>query len=104
MGLKVNYAKSFIVPINTSQEKLQHLARTFSCDTGSLPFTYLGLLLSLTKPRVVDFSPLVSRCERRLAATAAFLNQAGRLEVTNSIFSGLPTFCMSTFFAAADSD
>jgi len=76
---------------------LQHLARTFNCDTGSLPFTYLGLPLGLTKPRVIDFSPLVNRCERRLAATSIFLNQAGRLEVTNLIFLALPTFCMSTF-------
>jgi len=96
-GLKVNYRKSIMVPINTSKEKLQHLARPFNCDMGSLPFTYLGLPLSLTKPRVIDISPLVNRCERRLGATSAFLNQAGRLEVTNSIFSALPTFCMSTF-------
>jgi hypothetical protein len=47
-GLRVNYAKSFMVPINTSQEKLQPLARTFNCETGSLPFTYLGLPLSPT--------------------------------------------------------
>jgi hypothetical protein len=40
-GLKVNYAKSVMVPINTSQAKLQHLAKTFNYDTGSLPFTYL---------------------------------------------------------------
>jgi hypothetical protein len=86
-----------MVPINTSQEKLQHLARTFNCDMGTLPFTYLGLPLSLTKPRIIDFSPLVNRCERRLAATSTFLSQAGRLEVTNSIFTALPTFCMSTF-------
>lgn len=50
-GLKVNYAKSVMVPINTSQNKLQHLARTFNCSTGSLPFTYLGLPLSLTNPK-----------------------------------------------------
>jgi len=90
--LRVNYSKSFMVPINTSEQKMQHLARTFNCEIGSLPFTYLGLPLNLTKPRVVDFTPLVNRCERRLAATSVFLNQAGRLEVTNSIFSALPTF------------
>ena len=78
-GLKVNYSKSFMVPINLNQERLHHLARTFGCDIGSLPFTYLGLPLGLTKPRIVDFSPLVSKCERRLAATSIFLNQAGRL-------------------------
>jgi hypothetical protein len=96
-GLKVNFAKSMMIPINTSEAKLQHLARTFNCAIGSLPFTYLGLPLSLTKPKVIDFSPLVTRCERRLAATSALLNQAGRLQVTNSIFSAMPTFCMSTF-------
>ena len=97
LNTSLNYNKSVMVPFNTSQEKLDHLARTFNCATESLPFTYLGLPLSLAKPKVIDFSPLVNRCERRLAATSIFLNQAGRLEVTNSIFSALPTFSMSTF-------
>jgi len=56
-GLKVNYSKSLLVPINISEQKLEHLARTFNCQKGSLPFTYLGLHLSLTKPKVIDFSP-----------------------------------------------
>ena len=42
-GLKVNYSKSSMYPINISGQKLNHLAITFSCATGSLPFTYLGL-------------------------------------------------------------
>ena len=29
--LKVNYSKSLLVPINTSEQKLEHLARTFNC-------------------------------------------------------------------------
>jgi hypothetical protein len=96
-GLKVNYSKSVMVPINLQHSRIDHLARTFNCQKGTLPFTYLGLPLGLTKPRIIDFSPLVSRCERRLAATSTFLNQAGRLELTNSVFSAFPTFCMSTF-------
>lgn len=71
-GLKVNYAKSSMVPINISEQELDHLARTFNCAKGSLPFTYLGLLLGLTKPRVVDFSPLVNKCERRLVTEHEF--------------------------------
>jgi hypothetical protein len=96
-GLKVNYHKSVMVPINVQEDRLQHLARTFGRDRGTLPFTYLGLPIGLTKPKVIDFSPLVNRCERRLAATSSFLNQAGRLQLTNSVFSAFPTFCMSTF-------
>jgi len=73
-GLKVNYCKSIMVPINLSETRLDHLAKTFNYEKGTLPFTYLGLPLGLTKPRVIDFSPLVSRWERRLAATSTFLN------------------------------
>lgn len=40
-GLKVNYNKSMIVPINLLEERLDQLARTFNCQKGSLPFTYL---------------------------------------------------------------
>jgi hypothetical protein len=86
-----------MISIKTSEAKLVHLARTFNCEVGRLPFTYLGLPLNLTKPRVIDFTPLVNRCERRLAATSIFLSQAGRLEITNSVLSTLPTFCMSTY-------
>lgn len=82
-GLRVNYNKSMLFPINISKEKLKHLARTFNCQKGSLPFTYLGLPLGLHKPRIVDFSPLVSKCERRLVMASSFLNQAGRLQLTN---------------------
>jgi len=49
-GLKVNYAKSMMVPININEHKLNLLANTFGCFIGFLPFTYLGLPLSTTKP------------------------------------------------------
>ena len=59
---------------------------------------YIRLSLGLTKANVIDFLPLVSRCERRLAFTSSFLSQAGGLEVTNSIFTSFPMFFMSTFW------
>lgn len=68
-GLKVNYSKSMLLPVNISEESLDHLAKTFGCSKGSLPFTYLGLPLGLTKPRVQDFLPLVNKCERRLGVS-----------------------------------
>jgi len=93
-GLKVNYNKSMMVPINISPEKFNHLASTFGSSKGSLPFTYLGLPMGITKPRVDDFLPLVSKCERRLACTSTFLSQAGKLELTNAVLTALPTFHM----------
>jgi hypothetical protein len=57
--LKVNYTKSIMVPINISDDKLQHLASTFHCQTGSFPFTYLGLPLCTSQPTAQDCWPLV---------------------------------------------
>ena len=45
-GLRVNYAKSQMIPLNLSQEQAINLASTFGCEIGTLPFTYLGLPLA----------------------------------------------------------
>jgi hypothetical protein len=76
-----------MLPINISQERLDLLANTFRCQAGSLPFTYLGLPVGTTKQSIQDFLPLVQRVERKLISTAAFLSQAGKLEMVNSVLS-----------------
>jgi len=93
-GLKVNFSKSFIVPINISEQKTSILANTLGCDIGTLPFTYLELPLGISRPLINDYLPLISKCERRLVSTSSFLSQAGRLEITNAVLTALPTFHM----------
>jgi len=93
-GLRVNYHKSCIVPINIDQEKASSLANVFGCQLGTFPFTYLGLPMGLTKPQVKDYAPLICRIERRLSASSQFLSYAGRLQLVNSVLSSLPTYFM----------
>jgi hypothetical protein len=93
-GLKVNYHKSCLVPINIGQEKVSSLASAFGCMVGTFPFTYLGLCLGLTKPQVKDYAPLICRIERRLSESSQFLSYAGRLQLVNSVISSLPTYYM----------
>jgi hypothetical protein len=93
-GLKVNYSKSSMLPINLSKERLHHLASTFHCKAGQFPFTYLGLPLSLNKPTVQDCLLMVHRVERRLVNTSIFLTQGGKLQLVNSALSSLATFYM----------
>jgi hypothetical protein len=95
-GLKVNYSKSNMIPINMSHERLNHLAATFNCQASSLPFTYLGLHLSNTKPTVQEYLLLVHRVERRLITMAMFLTQGGKLLMVNLVLSSLSMFFMST--------
>jgi hypothetical protein len=96
-GLQVNFDKSFMVPINIFEERLNTLANTLGCSKESLPFTYLGLLLSIAKPSVAHFWPLVSKCERRLVTFSSFLTEAGRLQLANAVLTALPTFTMCSF-------
>jgi hypothetical protein len=93
-GLKVNYSKSVLVPINTGEEKATSRASLFGCSIGSLPFTYLGMPLGLKKTSVFDLMPLVKKCEKRLLVTAHMLSQGGKLILVNSVLSSYPTFLM----------
>lgn len=95
-GLRVNYNKSVMVPLNISEETLQNLATTFQCQKGSLPFTYLGLPLGTTKPNIEDFVPLMQKVEKRLQCTSMFLSQGGKLEMVNSVFSSSAVFHAGT--------
>jgi hypothetical protein len=44
-GLRVNFHKTSMIPINVPDGNLQSLSTAFGCQTASLPFTYLGLPL-----------------------------------------------------------
>lgn len=96
-SFRVNYSKSMMILVNVSKERFEILAQTFGCSKGNLPFIYPGLPVSLHKPTIADFWPLVNKCERRLISTSNFLNEARRLQIVNDVFSALPTFAMCTF-------
>jgi hypothetical protein len=93
-GLKVNYNKSFLVPVNVENEKATHLARTIGYQVAEMPFTYLGLPFGTTRPAVEDFLPFLNRIERRMLGLNRLLSYQGKLILVNSILSALPTFYM----------
>jgi hypothetical protein len=91
-GLRVNDHKSNIYPINVDIDNMKILANTFGCQIGCFPFTYLGLPMELTKPKVEDLLSLIQRIERRIISTSHFLTLARRVEIVNFDLSTLPTF------------
>jgi hypothetical protein len=91
-GLKINFHKSSMIPINLSDEEASFLAEEFNCQLGSMRFTYLGLPMGTTKPSIKDLSPLTDRVERRLSAIPSFLSYGDRLVLVNSVLSSLPTY------------
>jgi hypothetical protein len=91
-GLKINFHKSCLLPINLDVTKTIQLAAVFGCQVGTFPFTYLGLPMGLTRPKVKDYLPLITKVERRLNAIGSWLSIAERLTLVNSTFSVMPIF------------
>src|SRR4051812_4869370 len=73
-GLKVNFHKSFLVPINVTMNNTQDLTNTLNCQLGSFPFTYLGLPMSTHKPKIEKFMNMMHRIDRRLSGCSTMLS------------------------------
>lgn len=69
---------------------MQRLAGLYGCRIANFPFTYLGLPLGLSKPRIRDFD-LIHRVERLLTSCPS-LSFGGRITVTKAVLSALPAF------------
>src|SRR4051812_39282313 len=95
-GLKVNFSKSSMIPINMSDEEGSRLASLLGCTFGTLPFTYLGLPMGTMRPTIADLMPLVDRLERRLSASSCLLNQGSRLQLLQSVLTSMPIYFLCT--------
>ena len=95
-GLKDNYHKSNMTPINISEDEATSLAQLMDCKIATMPFTYLGLPMGTTRPSMKDCAPSLDRVERRLNATVSFLSYGDNLVLVNLVLSSLPTYYMCT--------
>lgn len=68
----------------------------FGCTVGTMPFTYLGLPMGTTKPRVERYGPIMNNTERKLTSISSMLTQAGKLQLVNSVISSTITYAMCT--------
>jgi hypothetical protein len=74
---------------------MQILASAFGCSIGSMPFTYLGLPMGATKPKMEDLTPIMDRMERRLNACSSLLSYS-RSQMVNSSITPIATLAICT--------
>ena len=96
IGLKIDFHKSTLIPMNCDPAKTQEIANIFGRAIGKLPFTYLGLPLGTTRPMVIELMPLVCSIERRLTATLNMISYGGKLSLLNSAITSLIIFAICT--------
>ena len=103
-GLQINYHKSSMIPMNTSDSLAHSLALILQCSIGQLPFTYLGLPMGTTKPTVQDLMPLVCRIERNMSGNYMMMACNGRVTLINSLLTSIAMFtmCSNKFYSRVD--
>jgi hypothetical protein len=65
-GMKINYHKSDMIPINLEEEETQVYAKIFCCKIGKFPFTYLGAPLHHERLRREDIQHVVDKIMKRI--------------------------------------
>ena len=96
-SLKVNALKSEMVPIGEVPNVFV-LAEILGCRVGSLPMTYLDMLLGASHKSLTVWNPILEKFERKLASwKKMFLSKGGRLTLLKSTLSSLPTYYLSLF-------
>ena len=97
MGLRVNMAKSVMVPVG-EVGNITLLADCLDYRVGALPLTYLGMPLGAPYKTVSVWDPIIEKMERRLARwKKLYLSKGGRLTLLKSTLSSLPTYFLSLF-------
>ncbi|GJZ69999.1 putative RNA-directed DNA polymerase, eukaryota, reverse transcriptase zinc-binding domain protein [Tanacetum coccineum] len=99
-GLKVNFNKSKLFGIGTSQLELNSFATTIGCVPSHFPCTYLGLPIGANMARCAKWDPLIDRFHKRLSSwKARTLSFGGRLTLCKSVLGSLGVYYFSTFKA-----
>jgi hypothetical protein len=94
-GLKVNLAKSVLVPVGEVSD-VGALAEILGCEVGSLPITYLGMPLGAWFKDKACRNGVVEKTMRTLASwKRPYLSMGGQITLIKSSLSNLPTYLLS---------
>ena len=96
-GLKINLIKSEIIPIRPVTNVVE-LASELGCKIGSLPMSYLGLLLGGKHKALSVWDLIEERYRKRLAAwKTQYISKGGKITLNRSTLSSLPIYYLSLF-------
>jgi hypothetical protein len=96
-GLKVNLAKSLLVPIG-NVDNVAELASILGCGTCSLLLKYLGMPLGARHKATSTWDDIMVNMERHLASwQRLYLSKDARVTLIKSTLSNLPTYFLSLF-------
>ncbi|KAJ3697089.1 hypothetical protein LUZ61_000794 [Rhynchospora tenuis] len=94
-GLHINDSKCLFVPVAIPDASLPGIAQVLQCAPKQMPVTYLGLPLTIRKPKKIHFKPLLDAFQRKLEGwQTKFLSLGGRLTLVKTVLTALPLHYM----------
>jgi hypothetical protein len=95
-GMKINYNKSGMVPVNLEEEETLQYSRIFCCKVGSFPFKYLGVPLHYEKLRREDIQLIVDKLINRIPGwKGRLLSYGAILVLLRACLASIPIYLMS---------
>ncbi|KAJ1692584.1 hypothetical protein LUZ63_009282 [Rhynchospora breviuscula] len=97
-GLKINFSKTEIIPLNLTNSDLSSVLPLFNCKETKLPITYLGIPLHWKLPRKQGWSNLIDKISNKFSRWKSnFLSMGGRSVILNSVLIASPLYYFSIF-------
>jgi hypothetical protein len=95
-GIKINYHKSDLTPINLDEDEACSFAKIFCCKVGAFPFKYLGVPLHHDKLSREDIQPVVDKVINRIPGwKGRLLSYTARLTFLKACLASIPIYLMS---------
>ena len=97
-GMRINYSKSELVPINLCEDDVNALKSIFGCSIGTFPIKYLGIPLHHDKLRREDIQPIVDKILKRIADwRGKLLSYGAKVTLIRYCLASIPVYLLSFF-------
>ena len=95
-GMRINFHKSEMIPINLEDDEVHRLAHILSCPVGNFPIKYLGIPLHFYVLTRDDMQPLVDKIVNKIAGwRGRLMSLAARVVLIKSCLSSIHVYLLS---------
>ncbi|CAL0303504.1 unnamed protein product [Lupinus luteus] len=101
-GLRINFHKSKLIGIKSSESFVQMAVNKLLCGIGSIPFKFLGIPVGANPRRSSMWNPIIDSFKKKLSFWQQKLfSFGGRITLLKSVLCSLPIYYFSFFKASA---
>jgi hypothetical protein len=95
-GMRINFHKCDLVPVNVLEDDAQVIAQSLSCKMGDFPLQYIGVPLHHSKLKKEDIQHVVDKILKRDAGwRGKLLNHVAKLQLVRSVLASIPIYLLS---------